>query len=85
VTESPQPLSLAKSGDEEPHPIPFPVRVDIRSVALTGLFVLAVFYRLDLGRSFFVPLVLALLLSFLFSPLVEGSSAPGFRKASLRR
>ncbi len=72
MTESPLPLSLARSGDEErPLPVPFPVRVDVRSVALTGLFILAVFYTLYLGRSFFVPLVLALLLSFLFSPLVR--------------
>ena len=72
MTESPPPLSLAGSGDEErPLPVPFPVRVDVRSVALTGLFILAVFYTLYLGRSFFVPLVLAVLLSFLFSPLVR--------------
>ena len=72
MTESPPPLSLVRSGDEErPLPVPFPVRVDVRSVALTGLFILAVFYTLYLGRSFFVPLVLAVLLSFLFSPLVR--------------
>lgn len=44
---------------------------DIRSVALTGLFVLALFYTLYLGRSFFLPIVLALLLSFVLSPAVR--------------
>ena len=44
---------------------------DIRSVALTGLFILASFYTLYLGRSFFLPIILALLLSFLLSPVVR--------------
>jgi predicted PurR-regulated permease PerM len=44
----------------------------IRSIALTGLFVLASFYTLYFGRAFFLPIVLALLLSFLLSPVVRG-------------
>jgi len=44
----------------------------VRSIALTGLFVLAVFYTLYFGRAFFLPIVLALLLSFLLSPVVRG-------------
>jgi predicted PurR-regulated permease PerM len=43
----------------------------IRSLALTGLFVLAAFYTLYFARAFFLPIVLALLLSFLLSPLVR--------------
>lgn len=46
--------------------------LDVRSVALTGLFVLAVFYTLFLARSFLLPLVLALLLNLLLSPVVRG-------------
>jgi predicted PurR-regulated permease PerM len=53
-------------------PIPFPVRVDIRSISLTGLFVLAVLYTLYFARDFLVPVVFALLLSHLLSPLVKG-------------
>ena len=64
-------LLAQREGEERPTAVPFPVRVDIRSVALTGLFMLAVFYTLYFGRSFIVPLVLALLLSFLFNPLVR--------------
>ena len=72
MTESPQPLSLATSGDEErPLPVPFPVRVDVRSVALTGLFVLAVFYTLYLGRSFSFRSCSPCCCRFLFSPLVR--------------
>lgn len=43
----------------------------IRSAAAAGLFVLAAFYTLYFGRSFFLPIVLALLLSFLLSPVVR--------------
>src|SRR3954447_6931429 len=44
----------------------------VRSIALNGLFVLASFYTLYFGRAFFLPIVLALLLSFLLSPVVRG-------------
>jgi predicted PurR-regulated permease PerM len=45
---------------------------DIKSVALTGLFVLAVFYTMYFMRAMLLPLVLALLLSYLLAPLVRG-------------
>jgi predicted PurR-regulated permease PerM len=44
----------------------------VRSIALTGMFILAAFYTLYFGRSFFLPIVLALLLNFLLSPVVRG-------------
>lgn len=47
-------------------------RADARHVALVGLFILAVFYTLHLAQSFFLPIVLAILLDFLLSPLVRG-------------
>jgi len=43
-----------------------------RSVAMTGLFVLASFYTLYFCRSLLLPLVLAVLLSLLLSPVVRG-------------
>lgn len=43
-----------------------------RSAALTGLFVLAAFYTLYFARGFFLPVTLAVLLSFLFGPVVRG-------------
>ncbi len=46
-------------------------RVEITSIAITGLFVLALFYTLYFARAFFVPLVLALMLDFLLSPLIR--------------
>lgn len=44
---------------------------DIRSIALTGLFILAVFYTVFFMRAVLLPLVLALLLSYLFRPIVR--------------
>ncbi len=45
---------------------------DVRSIALTGLLVLAVFYTIYFMRSILLPIVLALLLSYLFRPIVRG-------------
>jgi predicted PurR-regulated permease PerM len=39
--------------------------------ALVGLFVLAIFYTLYFARAFLLPIVLAVLLDFLFSPIVR--------------
>jgi predicted PurR-regulated permease PerM len=44
---------------------------DIKSVALTGLFILAAFYTLYFMRAMLLPLVLALLLSYLLVPVVR--------------
>lgn len=42
-----------------------------RSVAITGLFILAFFYTLYFTRDFILPIVLALLLTFLLRPVVR--------------
>src|SRR6266481_7260992 len=47
---------------------------DVRSVALTGLFILAVFYTIYFMRSILLPIVLALLLSYLLRPIVRGAA-----------
>ena len=47
---------------------------DIRSIALTGLFVLAIFYTMYFMRSLLLPLVLALLLSYLLRPIVRAAA-----------
>lgn len=51
-----------------------PPRLSFGSVALTGLFLLALFYTLYLASSFVLPLVLALLFNVLLVPLVNGLS-----------
>jgi predicted PurR-regulated permease PerM len=45
---------------------------DVRSIAVTGLFILAVFYTIYFMRSILLPMVLALLLSYLLRPIVRG-------------
>ncbi len=62
--DRPQP-DIKKLGDMLEGPL------GIRSLALTGLFVLAAFYTLYFARSFFLPIILALLLSFLLTPVVR--------------
>src|SRR3954453_18454057 len=57
--------------DEEVKPPPFDVPIDIRSVALTGLFVLAVLYTLHFAQEFVLPVVLAWVLSSLLAPIVR--------------
>jgi predicted PurR-regulated permease PerM len=44
----------------------------VRSIALTGLFILALFYTIYFMRAILLPVVLALLLSFLLRPMVRG-------------
>src|SRR6266478_9957874 len=43
----------------------------IRSIALTGLFILALFYTMYFMRSILLPIVLGLLLSYLLRPIVR--------------
>lgn len=44
----------------------------IQSISLTGLFILALFYTIYVMRSILLPIVLALLLSYLLRPIVRG-------------
>src|SRR5439155_18409325 len=60
--------SRARQRTEELLQKPF----DVRSIALTGLFILAVFYTIYFIRSVLLPIVLALLLSYLLRPIVRG-------------
>jgi predicted PurR-regulated permease PerM len=45
--------------------------LDIRSVSLTGLFVLTIFYTLYFARDFILPILLAWILSSLLAPIVR--------------
>ncbi len=73
-------LEAIRKEPEEEHPRPDIKKLrdmlqgpfGIRSVALTGMFVLALFYTLYLARSFILPIILAVLLSFLLNPLMRG-------------
>jgi predicted PurR-regulated permease PerM len=56
---------------------PEPVRVDVQSVALTGLFVLACLAALVAAREFFIPLTFALMLYFLLMPVLRALKRAG--------
>lgn len=66
--------------DEDVHPRPDLAKlgeflsgpVDVRSLALTGTFVLLLFYTLYLAKPVFLPIVIAILLNFLLNPAVRG-------------
>jgi len=45
--------------------------IDIRSISITGIFLLSVLYSLYFARDFLLPVVLALVLSFLLAPAVR--------------
>ena len=45
--------------------------VNIRSIAVTGIFFLLVLYTLKLASPFFIPVVLAVLLNFLFASTIR--------------
>jgi predicted PurR-regulated permease PerM len=65
------PEDSRSSEESTPEPVPFPVNVNVHSVALTGLLLLAVLYTLHFARALILPLVLVMLLDALFSPLVR--------------
>src|SRR5215831_15239235 len=77
VSHSPDDSLSARPEDAAPQPLPTRLQelmrrpFDIRSLALTGLFVLAIFYTIYFMRSILLPLVLALLLSYLLRPIVR--------------
>ena len=70
------PESSPETGDSEARgnkiaqlkPIRYPLRVT--AVGVMGLLALGLFYTLYLGRDFFLPLAIALVLSMLFKPVI---------------
>lgn len=59
-------MPRAVTSEPLPHPAP-----PSRSLATTGLFVLALFFALYVARAFVLPLAFAVLLHFLFRPVVR--------------
>jgi predicted PurR-regulated permease PerM len=46
--------------------------IDIRSISITGIFLLSLLYSLYFAREFLLPVIVAFVLSFLLSPAVRG-------------
>ncbi|HYQ97447.1 MAG TPA: AI-2E family transporter [Candidatus Nitrosocosmicus sp.] len=68
--ESPEPRQDHDKADLQDL-LPTERALDIRSVSLTGLFVLATFYTLYFARDFILPILLAWILSSLLAPVVR--------------
>jgi predicted PurR-regulated permease PerM len=66
-----EPADLAPGADEEGPGGILGVGADVRHVALVILTLLALLYTLHLAAAFFLPIVLAILLNLLLSPLVR--------------
>jgi predicted PurR-regulated permease PerM len=68
--EAPEPRQDESKADLQDL-LPTQRALDIRSVSLTGLFVLATFYTLYFARDFILPILLAWILSSLLAPAVR--------------
>jgi predicted PurR-regulated permease PerM len=66
-----EPTTLAPSADEEGPRGILGRHVDVRHVSLVALTLLAVLYTLHLAAAFFLPIVVAILLNLLLSPIVR--------------
>src|SRR5215472_11674582 len=69
------PIKRARSGHEEQpnaeHPPHATARAAIVRVAIVGLFVIAVLFTLDFAHAILIPIVAAMLLGTVLSPVVE--------------
>ena len=59
------------SGSEDGNSVIYVTSSDARSISINGLFFLAVLYTLYFASSFLIPIVLAVLLALLLSPVVN--------------
>ena len=75
MPQKPETLGVAEQkappGAENSEQSFFRERLNVRSVALSGIFFLLVLYTLKVASAFFVPVVLALLLKFLFASVIR--------------
>ncbi|MDQ6828143.1 MAG: hypothetical protein M3081_04675, partial [Gemmatimonadota bacterium] len=71
VGATPEPRPDAPAPDLEKLGEAVSERPTIRSLAMTGLFLIALFYALEAGRDVFLPLTLAVLFNFLLSPIIR--------------
>jgi predicted PurR-regulated permease PerM len=55
----------------KPAPLTLPISVDIRSISLALLTLLAVIYTLHWARAIFIPVMLGVMISYTLSPLVS--------------
>jgi hypothetical protein len=76
ASDAPESTLAANSGSEHTPTLADTARLfegpfGIRSISLTGLFVLACFHTLYFARDFFLPVTVAIVLMFLLTPLIR--------------
>jgi predicted PurR-regulated permease PerM len=71
MREEPVESNVLEPGDSQGHRPVIAQPINWRSASITGLFLLALFYTLHLGRTLFLPVVLAVLLSLILKPVVR--------------
>src|SRR5215831_6104494 len=66
-------LSPAETSDPRQEDLPriLQAPIDIRSISITGIFLLGLLYSLYFARDFLLPVVLAFILSLLLAPVVR--------------
>lgn len=62
-------MALDQVTDDKPNLLQ--TRRSVRSIAMTGLFVLACFFTIFLAQEFFVPVMMAVVFNFLLAPFVR--------------
>jgi predicted PurR-regulated permease PerM len=73
VSEDPEPIAENPAPlPQGVEPAPSPPPANLRSVVLNGIFLLLVLYTLKIGSAFFIPVILAILLKFLFASVIRG-------------
>ena len=65
-------IDAAPPPDKDAEPIVIRMPVDVRSLALTALAVVAVVYMLQYAQALLIPIVLGILISYALAPLVAG-------------
>ncbi|HEX5473581.1 MAG TPA: AI-2E family transporter [Vicinamibacterales bacterium] len=76
------PLPPTPGAPDEPAPLVIQMPVDVRSAALSVLAAVAIVLLLQYAQSVFIPIVIALLVSYAIEPLVTGLARVGVARAA---
>src|SRR5919201_6841932 len=77
IAPAADPMPPTPGAPGEPAPVVIEAPLDVRSIALTVLAVIAVIFTLQTAQSVFIPIVIALLLSYALGPMVASFARRG--------
>ena len=78
---SAEPLPPTPGAPGEPPPLVVEPRIDVKTVALVVIAVIAVVFTLQAAQAVFIPIVIALLISFALGPMVTSLARHGVARA----